>query len=60
MNASKRVPIGFSTVMCFTRERFHTRRRRKVLMSEIRPKTRDKERETDLVTAAETAGRSWK
>jgi hypothetical protein len=34
-NASNIVSMGFNTLMCFTNERFHNTRKRKVLMRMI-------------------------
>jgi len=41
--------IGLRMEMCFTRERFHTRRKIKVLMSTMRTKVRNSVSASDLV-----------
>jgi len=47
--ASRRVDIGLRTLMCFTSERFQTRRRIKVVMRILRTNIRNSVSISDLV-----------
>jgi hypothetical protein len=55
MNASVKLLIGLRMEMCFTRERFHTRRRRNVLMSTTSKKVRTSVIISDLDLALATS-----
>jgi len=48
MKASIRLSMGLRIVICLTRERFHTRRRRKALIKTISTKMRNSVTASDL------------
>ncbi|ADQ91509.1 hypothetical protein OlV1_132 [Ostreococcus lucimarinus virus 1] len=58
MKASSMVEIGLRTVMCFTRDRFHAKRRTKVAMRMLRMKRRSSVSISDLVSDLATRSRT--